>query len=141
MQLQTYLVRRQSRFYFRSRVPADLKSHYGRNEILVSLNTSDKRIADYELAKFKMKLYAEFAQIRGENFGIELKPSNETSSQDQATPTVPDCASTPSNSVLNSADGGSTVSDCASTPANSVSDGANGASIVPINAGPKVKAY
>ena len=120
MQFQTNLVRRQSQFYFRSRVPKDLKSHYGKNEILVSLKTSDKRVAEYELAKFKVNLYAEFARLRGENFGIELKPSSNT----QTTKTQP---------VEN--DAASPVSDCASTPPNSVPSSANGGSIVPIKAG------
>ncbi len=64
MQLQTNLVRRKSHFYFRTRIPTDLKSHYGKTEILISLKTSDKRIADYELAKLKVKLYAEFGRLR-----------------------------------------------------------------------------
>ena len=88
MQLQTHLVRRKSHFYFRTRIPTDLKSHYGKTEILISLKTSDKRIADYELAKLKVKLYAEFARLRGDNFGIELKPSN-SNNQSKDT-TVPD---------------------------------------------------
>jgi hypothetical protein len=125
MQLQTNLVRRQSRFYFRSRVPSDLKSHYGRNEILISLKTSDKRVADYELAKVKVKLYAEFAQIRGENFGIELKPNNQSNTQDQTIPTVSDCISTTFNSVLNSPNGGSMST--------------KGSSIVPRNTGPTIE--
>ena len=66
MQLQTNLVRRKSHFYFRTRIPTDLKSHYGKTEILISLKTSDKRIADYELAKLKVKLYAEVARLRGD---------------------------------------------------------------------------
>ena len=125
MQLQTNLVRRQSRFYFRTRIPCDLKSHYGKNEILISLKTSDKRVADYELAKIKVKLYAEFAQIRGENFGIELKPNNQSNTQNQTIPTVSDCISTPCNSVLNSHDGGSMST--------------NSSSIVPRNTGPTVE--
>ena len=125
MQLQTNLVRRQSRFYFRTRIPCDLKSHYGKNEILISLKTSDKRVADYELAKIKVKLYAEFAQIRGENFGIELKPNNQSNTQNQTIPTVSDCISTPSNSVLNSHDGGSMST--------------NSSSIVPRNSGPTIE--
>ena len=89
MQLQTNLVRRKSHFYFRTRIPTDLKSHYGKTEILISLKTSDKRIADYELAKLKVKLYAEFARLRGDNFGIELKPSNSNNqSKDTTAPDV-----------------------------------------------------
>jgi hypothetical protein len=90
MQLQTNLVRRKSHFYFRTRNPTDLKSHYGKTEILISLKTSDKRIADYELAKIKVKLYAEFARLRGDDFGIELKPSNSNNqSTDLILPPIP----------------------------------------------------
>ena len=88
MQLQTNLVRRKSHFYFRTRIPTDLKSHYGKTEILISLKTSDKRIADSELAKLKVKLYAEVARLRGDNFGMELTPSN-SHNQSKDT-TVPD---------------------------------------------------
>ena len=76
MQLQTHLVRRKSHFYFRTRIPTDLKSHYGKNEILISLKTADKCIADYELAKIKVRLYAEFVKNTRVVFGIELKSSN-----------------------------------------------------------------
>ncbi len=124
MQLQTNLVRRQSRFYFRSRVPSDLKSHYGKNEILISLKTSDKRVADYELIKVKVQLYAKFAKIRGENFGIELTPNNQPNTQ-QTVPTVLDCISTPSNGVLNSPNGNSMPT--------------NNSSIVPRNSGPTIE--
>lgn len=74
MQLQTNLVRRGSKFYFRGRIPEDLKSHYKKNEIFISLKTSDKRIADYELAKFKANLYAEFSQLRGDGFDFNSSP-------------------------------------------------------------------
>ena len=114
MQLQTNLVKRQSRFYFRSRVPTDLKSHYGKTEILMSLKTSDKRVADYELAKFKVKLYAEFAQIRGDAFGIELKPDIENQPKANTAPTVSNSAKTSPNIT-------------------------NGSSVVPINAGPTIE--
>ena len=125
MQLQTNLVRRQSRFYFRSRVPSDLKSHYKKNEILISLKTSDRRLAEYELAKVKVKLYAEFASLRGDDFGIELKPNSNHQSKDATVSTVSDCISTPCNSVLNSHDGGSMST--------------NSSSIVPRNTGPTVE--
>ena len=114
MQLQTNLVRRQSQFYFRSRIPKDLKSHYGKTEILVSLKTSDKRVADYELAKFKVKLYAEFAKLRGDVFGIELKPDSENQPKANTAPTVSNSAQTSPNIT-------------------------NGSSVVPINAGPTIE--
>ena len=89
MQFQTNLVRRDSRFYFRSRVPKDLKSHYGKNEILVSLKTSDKRVADYELAKIKVKIYADFARLRGEVFGFEFKSVIENQSLENSAAIIP----------------------------------------------------
>ena len=55
MRLQTNLVRRGSRFYYRGRVPEDLKQHYGRAEILISLQTADRRKADHALAQIKAK--------------------------------------------------------------------------------------
>ena len=120
MRLQTNLVRKDSRFYFRSRIPKDLKSHYGKTELFVSLKTSDKRVADYELAKFKVNLYAEFARLRGEVFGFEVKPDIDIKSSDTQ----------PAEH-----NGTSTVSNCAPTLPNSVPKTANGASIVPINGG------
>jgi integrase len=58
----------------------------------MSLKTSDKRVADYELAKFKVKLYAEFAQIRGDVFDFELKPIIENQPEINTTPTVSNIA-------------------------------------------------
>ncbi len=54
---------------------------------MVSLNTSDKRIADYELIKFKMKLYAEFARLRGDVFESEpeAEPISDTQQQTKTT--------------------------------------------------------
>ena len=97
MQLQTNLVKRQSRFYFRSRIPCDLKSHYGKNEIIISLKTCDRRIAEYELAKVKVKLYAEFARLRGDDFGIELKPNSNHQSKDATVSNVDNSENTVSN--------------------------------------------
>lgn len=65
MRLQTNLVRRGTRYYYRGRVPEDLKHHYGKSEIIVSLKTSDRLEADYALSQMKATLFAEFARIRG----------------------------------------------------------------------------
>ncbi len=66
MRLQTNLVRRGSRFYYRARVPEDLKQHYGKSEFLLSLKTSDKQQADYLLAQLKAQLFCEYAQLRNQ---------------------------------------------------------------------------
>lgn len=65
MRLQTNLVRRGSRFYYRGRVPEDLKQHYCKTEFLISLKTSDRQIADYALAHVKARLLKEYSKLRG----------------------------------------------------------------------------
>ena len=120
MQLQTNLVRRKSHFYFRGRIPCDLKSHYGKNEILISLKTCDRRIAEYELAKIKVKLYAEFARLRGDDFGIELKPTtNHHQSKDATVSNVANSENTVSN-VFNDINTFSHASDRTNTASNIV---------------------
>jgi len=64
MRLQTNLVRRGTRYYFRARVPKDLQGHYGRTELLISLKTSDRHGADNALVALKASLFAEFARLR-----------------------------------------------------------------------------
>ncbi len=73
MQLQTNLVKRGSRFYYRARVPTDLKAHFGKTEFLISLKTSDRRQADHCLAYLKANLIADYARIRGSGFVGELQ--------------------------------------------------------------------
>ena len=120
MQLQTNLVRRKSHFYFRGRIPCDLKSHYCKNEILISLKTCDRRIAEYELAKIKVKLYAEFARLRGDDFGIELKPTtNHHQSKDATVSNVANSENTVSN-VFNDINTFSHASDRTNTASNVV---------------------
>jgi hypothetical protein len=119
MQLQTNLVRRKSHFYFRSRIPCDLKSHYCKNEILISLKTCDRRIAEYELAKIKVKLYAEFARLRGDDFGIELKPNTNHQSKDATVSNVANSENTVSN-VFNDINTFSHASDSTNTASNVV---------------------
>ena len=90
MKLQTNLVRRSSRFYYRGRVPGDLKNHYGRSEFLISLKTADKRLADHALVQVKSKLYKEFAKLRGEALTHPSINTNFTKrpSQPEAVPKV-----------------------------------------------------
>jgi hypothetical protein len=119
MQLQTNLVRRKSHFYFRSRIPCDLKSHYGKNEIIISLKTCDRRTAEYELAKVKVKIYAEFARLRGDDFGIELKPNSNHQSKDATVSNVDNSENTVSN-VFNDINTFSHASDRTNTASNIV---------------------
>lgn len=66
MRLQTNLVRRGTRYYFRGRVPRDLEQHYGKSELLISLRTSDRQQANHALVALKARLFDEFARLRGE---------------------------------------------------------------------------
>lgn len=80
MRLQTNLVRRGTGFYYRARVPEDLKKHYGKSEFLLSLKTSDKQQADYLLAQLKAQLFCEYAQLRNQkiptdSLGFSPKPN------------------------------------------------------------------
>ncbi len=65
MRLQTNLVRRGARYYFRSRVPEDLRVHYGRSEFLVSLKTSDRSEAERVMTALKARLLDDFTRLRG----------------------------------------------------------------------------
>jgi len=61
---QTNVQRRKGAFYYRQRIPADLRLHYGRREIVLSLRTSRRReasVAGYEQGH---KWSREFARIR-----------------------------------------------------------------------------
>ena len=68
MKLPTNLVRRGSRFYYRGRVPEDLKQHFGKTEFFISLKTSDFRAANYSLAHIKAKMFTNFALLRNLDF-------------------------------------------------------------------------
>lgn len=68
MRLQTNLVRRGSRFYYRGRVPEDLRAHYGKAELIISLKTADRHKADYALAQIKARLLTEYAKLRDVDF-------------------------------------------------------------------------
>lgn len=64
MKSQTHLVKRGSKYYFRARVPADLVTQYGKNEIYFSLRTSDKAEALQRVRIEQLKLDQEFHQRR-----------------------------------------------------------------------------
>lgn len=75
MRLQTNLVRRGAKYYYRGRVPRDLKAHYGKTELLISLKTADRRLAEEHLIRLKAQLYDEFAKLRDIEFVPILLPS------------------------------------------------------------------
>lgn len=79
MKDQTGLVRRtgSSRYYFRTRIPPDLQSHYGKSEICRSLGTSDRAQALQKVRLEKVKLDQEFSQIRAV---LTVSPIDELSS-------------------------------------------------------------
>ncbi|HNB77151.1 MAG TPA: site-specific integrase [Rhodocyclaceae bacterium] len=66
MRLQTNLVRRGARYYFRSRVPEDLKPHYGKSEFLISLKTSNRGEAERALVALRAQLFEDYARLRGQ---------------------------------------------------------------------------
>ena len=96
MRLQTNLVRRGSRFYYRGRVPEDLKQHIGKSEILISLKTADRRQADHALAQVKIQLLSKFDNLRGQattehqiTLGMVSKPTESTPEpSEQSGPTI-----------------------------------------------------
>lgn len=66
MRVQTNLIRRGAIYYFRSRVPEDLKTHYNKSELFVSLRTSNRKDAERALAILKAMLYEQFSKLRNE---------------------------------------------------------------------------
>ncbi|HEY3431169.1 MAG TPA: site-specific integrase [Rhodocyclaceae bacterium] len=65
MPSHTNLVRRGATYYFRARVPEDLKQHYQRREFFISLKTSNPVQAEYALIHLKARLLNDFASLRG----------------------------------------------------------------------------
>ena len=53
-----------SKWYFRAKIPADLREHYGKNEIVFSLRTSDLREAIRKERLESLKLDQEFLDAR-----------------------------------------------------------------------------
>lgn len=74
MRLQTNLVRRGARYYFRSRVPEDLKPHYGKSEFLISLKTSNRCEAERALVALKARLFEDYARLRGLGTNAPILP-------------------------------------------------------------------
>jgi len=66
MKDQTGLVRRKgsSNYYFRTRIPPDLRLHYGKVETCCSLGTADRPLAIQKLRLARLTLDQEFAQLR-----------------------------------------------------------------------------
>lgn len=62
---QTNLTRRGSTYYFRARVPEDLRQHYRRREFFVSLKTRDRLQAEHSLVALKARLFEDFSALRG----------------------------------------------------------------------------
>lgn len=65
MPRHTNLVRRGAIYYYRARVPSDLRQHYQRSEFLVSLKTSDRHHAECVLVDLRHQLAIDFQRLRG----------------------------------------------------------------------------
>ncbi|MGE5387015.1 MAG: DUF6538 domain-containing protein, partial [Betaproteobacteria bacterium] len=74
MPSHTNLVRRGAMYYFRARVPKDLKPHYRRCEFVVSLNTSNRNTAEHALVVLKARLFNDFLTLRGQSSDIREMP-------------------------------------------------------------------
>lgn len=66
MPSHTNLVRRGAIYYYRARVPADLRQHYQRSEFFVSLRTADRFQAECALVHLRVQLVGSFSSLRGE---------------------------------------------------------------------------
>lgn len=68
-----YLVRRGDTFYFRVRVPADLREHFPAREIVRSLHTTDRRVAAPQALVLAAQHLAQFHSLRmSKNHRVEL---------------------------------------------------------------------
>ncbi len=70
MHSQTRLHKRGATYYIRLKVPADLRRHYGKREIKLSLGTKDPREAAILVRKHSVALDAEFEALRHASDGI-----------------------------------------------------------------------
>lgn len=70
MRSQSRLHKRGANYYFRLKVPADLRRHYGKREIKQSLRTKDPREAATLVRKHSVALDAEFEALRRASQGI-----------------------------------------------------------------------
>jgi len=64
LSLSTYLVRRANTYYFRARIPADIAVATGRSQIVVSLRTTELRIAKVAAARVCVSLSTICGTIR-----------------------------------------------------------------------------
>ena len=71
MKLQTNLVLRGTKYYYRGRVPQDLRNHFNKTEILISLRTSDRQQANLALSQVKVELLSSFAELRGQKLSSD----------------------------------------------------------------------
>lgn len=100
MRFQTNLVRRGTQFYYRGRVPADLKDHYGKTEIFLSLRgTADKQKADFALIQLKFQLFTEYAKLRGSDHSL---PATEPEIIANVIDVPLESSSNPSETILSS---------------------------------------
>jgi integrase len=76
MASHTNLVRRGATYYFRARVPEDLKQHYQRREFVISLKTTSRTTAEHALVVLKARLFDDFLSLRGisSEIGVVSKP-------------------------------------------------------------------
>lgn len=77
---QTRLHRRGSIYYFRAMVPKDLRSHFGKREIVYSLRTKDREQAIRLVRRASVELDEQFERIRADQAG---KPSTLSHVNDQ----------------------------------------------------------
>lgn len=72
MRSQTRLHKRGANYYLRLKVPADLRRHYGKREIKLSLRTIDPQEAATLVRKHSVALDAEFEALRRASQGIAM---------------------------------------------------------------------
>lgn len=74
MKDQTGLVRRagSTSYYFRARIPPDLREHFGKAEVFVSVGTSDRQLAIQRVRLRRLALDQEISQARKQNAPVVL---------------------------------------------------------------------
>lgn len=71
----THLSKRGTRYYFRRKIPIDLQAHYGREEIVRSLGTSDRKEAVRLCRAVGVEVDAEFEKVRASLVVPNAEPS------------------------------------------------------------------
>ena len=66
-------------YYYRARIPIDLKLHYGKEERWISLRTKDVEEANERATKEQLKLYQEYASVRASN---NIEPIHDVSDEE-----------------------------------------------------------